>query len=97
MPVPIISADDLHLPCSGCQPKCAWHYRGSDRYRQQGHWTFFGLDWSAAYIRHDAPRRGFLKPDFESDQLREASTFRVVELAENLFNLKCIDGLPTGI
>jgi len=53
--------------------------------------------WFAAHIRHDAPKRGFLNLDFASDRRREASTFRVVELAENLFNLQHIEGFDACI
>ena len=58
---------------------------------------FFGVDWFTAHIRHDSPRRGFLNLDFGSDRLREASTFRVVELAENLLNLQHIEGFAACI
>ena len=58
---------------------------------------FFGSDWFGAHIRHDVPRRGYFNLDFASDRRREASTFRVVELAENLFNLQHIEGFDTCI
>jgi hypothetical protein len=40
---------------------------------------------------------GYLNLDFSSDRRREASTFRVVELAENLLNLQHIDGFDACI
>lgn len=58
---------------------------------------FLGRGWFEKHIRHDAPRRGFLNLDFSSDANREASVFRVVELAENLFNLQNIDGFSACI
>ena len=57
----------------------------------------FGADWFAAHIRHDAPRRGYLNLDFSSDPRREASTFRVIEFAENLLNLQHINGFDACI
>jgi hypothetical protein len=53
---------------------------------------FLGRDWFAAHIRHDVPKPGFLNLDFSTDRRREATVFRVVELAENLFNLQHIAG-----
>jgi hypothetical protein len=58
---------------------------------------FLGRDWFSAHIRHDVRRPGFLNLDFSSDQKREASTFRVIELAENLFNLQHIEGFDACI
>ena len=58
---------------------------------------FFGRDWFTAHIRHDAPKPGFLNYDFSSDQRREATSFRVVELAESLFNLQNIPGFDETI
>jgi len=58
---------------------------------------FLGRDWFAAHVRHDARRRGFLNLDFASDRRREASTFRVVELAESLFNLQHVEGFDACI
>jgi hypothetical protein len=58
---------------------------------------FLGADWFAAHIRHDAPRRGFMNLDFASDQRCERSTFRVVELAENLLNLQHIEGFAACV
>ena len=57
----------------------------------------FGRDWFAAHIRHDVSKPGFLNLDFSSDQRREATVFRVVELAENLFNLQHIEGFDACI
>jgi hypothetical protein len=59
--------------------------------------NFFGRDWFAAHIRHDSSRPGFLNMDFSSDRRREATVFRVVELAESLFNLQNIDGFDACI
>jgi hypothetical protein len=53
---------------------------------------YFDGDWFATHIRRDAPKRGYLNLDFASDQRREASTFRIVEFAENLLNLQHIEG-----
>jgi hypothetical protein len=58
---------------------------------------FFGRDWFTAHIRPDAPKPGFLNYDFSSDQRREATSFRVVELAESLFNLQNIPGFDDTI
>jgi len=58
---------------------------------------FLGKDWFAEQIRPDAPKRGFLNYDFSSDRRREASTFRVIELAESLFNLQNIPGFDECI
>ena len=58
---------------------------------------FLGQDWFAAHIRHDAPKLGFLNLDFSTDRRREATVFRVVELAESLFNLQHIDGFDACI
>jgi hypothetical protein len=58
---------------------------------------FFGADWFASHIRHDSLRRGFLNLDFSSNERREASTFRVIELAENLYNLQHIEGFTACI
>jgi hypothetical protein len=58
---------------------------------------FFGRDWFTAHIRHDARKPGFLNYDFSSDERREATSFRVVELAESLFNLQNIPGFDDTI
>jgi hypothetical protein len=58
---------------------------------------FLGPEWFAAHIRHDNPKPGFLRIDFSSDRRREATVFRVVELAESLFNLQNIDGFDACI
>ena len=58
---------------------------------------FLGREWFATHIRHDAPKRGYLNLDFASDRRREASTFRVLELAENLFNLQHVGGFDACI
>jgi len=58
---------------------------------------FLGREWFMAHIRHDAPKKGFLNLDFTSDPKREASTFRVIEFAENLLNLQHLDGFEACI
>jgi hypothetical protein len=58
---------------------------------------FLGKDWFAKHVRHDALKIGFLNYDFSSDQRREASTFRIIELAENLLNLQHIEGFEDCI
>jgi hypothetical protein len=58
---------------------------------------FLGREWIIAHIRHDAPKKGFLNLDFSSDRKREASTFRVIEFAENLLNLQHLDGFEACI
>lgn len=58
---------------------------------------FLGRDWFAENIRHDTAKPGYLRLDFSSDSRREAAVFRVVELAENLFNLQNISGFDTCI
>ena len=59
--------------------------------------NFLGLDWFVAHIRHDTAGPGFLRLDFSSDPRREATVFRVVELAENLLNLQHIKGFDACI
>jgi hypothetical protein len=56
-----------------------------------------GREWFGAHIRHDVPKPGFLRLDFSSDRRREATVFRVVELAENLFNLQHVEGFDACI
>lgn len=58
---------------------------------------FLGRDWFVAHIRHDTAAPGFLRLDFSSDARREATVFRVVELAENLLNLQQIEGFDACI
>lgn len=58
---------------------------------------FLGREWFAAHIRYDSPKPGFLNMDFASDSRREATMFRVVELAESLFNLQNIKGFDACI
>jgi len=58
---------------------------------------FLGREWFATHIRHDAPRLGFLNIDFSSDRQREMTVFRVIELAESLFNLQHIEGFNACI
>lgn len=58
---------------------------------------FLGRDWFAAHIRHDVPKPGFLRIDFSTDTRREATVFRVVDFAENLFNLQHIEGFDACI
>jgi hypothetical protein len=58
---------------------------------------FLGHDWFLAHIRHDTAQPGFLRLDFSSDARREATVFRVVELAENLLNLQQIDGFEACV
>jgi hypothetical protein len=58
---------------------------------------FLGRDWFEAHIRPDTAQPGFYRLDFSSDRRREATVFRVVELAENLFNLQGIDGFDACI
>ena len=58
---------------------------------------FFGRDWFTAHIRHNARKPSFLNYDFSSDQRREATSFRVVELAESLFNLQNIPSFDETI
>jgi hypothetical protein len=54
-------------------------------------------------VRHDAPKSGFLRLDFTSDEARATTVFRVIDLAECLFNLQhvpgfdeCIDQMRAG-
>ncbi len=58
---------------------------------------FLGRAWFAAHIRHDTPKPGFLRLDFSSDSRREATVFRVIELAESLFNLQHVEGFDSCI
>src|SRR5271157_1327586 len=98
MPLPRLSVDDLHafVPRFPAEMRIDPGGRVSGvAYCVIGH--FFGPDWFAAHIRHDGPRRGYLNLDFSSDERREASTFRVVELAENLFNLQHIEGFDACV
>jgi hypothetical protein len=58
---------------------------------------FLGRVWFDAHIRHDVTKPGFLRLDFSSDGRREASVFRVIEFAEDLFNLQHVDGFDDCI
>ncbi len=58
---------------------------------------FLGKDWLDANTRPDPAKAGFLRLDFSSDQRREATAFRVIEFAENLFNLQNIEGFDSCI
>jgi hypothetical protein len=58
---------------------------------------FLGREWFEEHIRPDAPKPGFLRMDFSSDHRREATVFRVVELAESLFNLQHIEGFDACV
>jgi hypothetical protein len=58
---------------------------------------FLGRKWFDEHIRPDAPKPGFLRMDFSSDHRREATVFRVVELAESLFNLQHIEGFDACV
>ena len=59
---------------------------------------FLGRDWLETHVLHTAPRPGFLRMDFSSgDRRREATVFRVIELAESLYNLQNIDGFDACI
>jgi hypothetical protein len=58
---------------------------------------FLGRDWFDAHIRHDVPKPSFLRLDFSSDKRREFTVFRVIELAENLFNLQNVEGFDACI
>jgi len=58
---------------------------------------FVGIEWFAANVRHDAPRPGFLRLDFTSDQTRAATVFRLIDLAECLYNLQHIPGFDECI
>jgi hypothetical protein len=59
---------------------------------------FLGRDWLEAHVLHTAPRPGFLRMDFSSgDRRREATVFRVIELAESLYNLQNIEGFDACI
>jgi hypothetical protein len=58
---------------------------------------FLGREWFVAHIRHDTAKPGFLRLDFSSDARREATVFRVVEVAENLFNLQHIEGFDACV
>jgi len=58
---------------------------------------FLGREWLEANIKPDIKRPGFLRLDFSSDVRREASVFRVVELAESLYNLQHIPGFDDCI
>jgi len=59
---------------------------------------FLGRDWLEAHVLHTAPRPGFLRMDFSSgDRSREATVFRVIELAESLYNLQNVEGFDACI
>jgi len=98
LPVPRLSVDRLHAII----PKLPLDMQKDPAGRVIGVANsviahFLSRDWFAAHIRHDVRRPGFLNLDFSSDQKREASTFRVIELAENLFNLQHIVGFDACI
>jgi hypothetical protein len=59
---------------------------------------FLGRDWLEANVLHTAPRPGFLRMEFSSgDRRREATVFRVIELAESLYNLQNIEGFDACV
>jgi len=93
-----ITVDDLHKLVAGFPEEIRNDEGGRTAVLAQSvirH--FLGLDWFKAHIRHDAPKLGFLNYDFSSDAARERTTFRIVELAESLFNLQHIEGFDACI
>jgi hypothetical protein len=58
---------------------------------------FLGRKWCESHIRHDVPKPSFLRMDFSSDSRRKATVFRVIDLAEMLFNLQHIEGFDACI
>lgn len=58
---------------------------------------FLGRAWHTAHIPAGTAKPGFMRLDFSSDRRREASAFRVIHLAENLYNLQMIEGFDACI
>jgi hypothetical protein len=93
-----ISVDDLHKLVDSLSPEI----KESDGDRTiilantvLAH--FLGRDWCEIHIRHDAPKSSYLRIDFSSDGRKKTTVFRVVELAENLFNLQNIEGFDACV
>ena len=51
----------------------------------------------STHIPHGAPKPGFLRMDFSSVSRQVYTVFRVIDLAENLFNLQNIEGFDACI
>jgi hypothetical protein len=93
-----ISVDDLHKFVDSLPPEV----RESDGDRTiilantiNAH--FLGRKWCETHLKHDAPKPSFLRMDFSSDSRKKVIVFRVVELAENLYNLRHIEGFDACI
>jgi hypothetical protein len=93
-----IFVDDLHKIIDGLPPEM----KAADGDRTIGLANtvivhFLGRDWFATHMTHDAHRPSFLRIDFSSDRRKKVTVFRVVELAENLYNLQHIEGFDACI
>ena len=93
-----ITVDDLHNIVSTLPDDVKNH--DSERTIQLANTVivhFLGREWFQAHIPHDAPKPGFLRMDFSSASRRASTVFRVIDLAENLFNLQHIEGFDACI
>lgn len=52
---------------------------------------FLGWDWCVRHLFE--AKTGFLRLDFSELEHRERRTIRLFELADNIFNLQCVDGI----
>jgi hypothetical protein len=57
---------------------------------------FFGDEWLRAHVVTAKPS-DYLGLDLTSDQAREEKTWRIIELAEMLFNLQSVPGFPSCV
>jgi hypothetical protein len=93
----IINVDDLHKAVQTLPPEI----RNDDGGRSIALANtvivhFLGREWFEAHIKPDK-KPGFLRLDFSSDTRRETTVFRVIELAESLFNLQGVHGFEACI
>lgn len=56
---------------------------------------FLGVSWVETHVLHTTGTTGFVRLDFSSDERRETQSFRVVELAESIFNLQHVEGFDS--
>jgi hypothetical protein len=93
-----ISVDDLHKIIDGLPPETKAADGERTIYLANTIIVhFLGRDWFGTHIRYDASKPSFLRIDFSSDGRRKITLFRVVELAENLFNLQHSEGFDACI
>ena len=93
-----ITVDDLHKIVSTLPADAKNH--DNERSVQLANTVivhFLGREWFQAHIPHGAPKPGFLRMDFSSVSRQVYTVFRVIDLAENLFNLQNIEGFDACI